>query len=127
MTPIAKLLLGSGALVMALGVILGAMSSHAIKGAPHADAPRLLQIAVQYQLIHGLGLLIIGTLARNSASMWLVAAGVLLLLGIVFFCGSLWYLAMTNRSLGPVAPLGGIFFIVGWLALAFWVLQLPTV
>jgi hypothetical protein len=29
MTPIAKLLLGSGALVMALGVILGALSSHA--------------------------------------------------------------------------------------------------
>jgi uncharacterized membrane protein YgdD (TMEM256/DUF423 family) len=126
MTPIAKMLLVSGALVMALGVILGAMSSHATKGAAHPEAPRLLQIAVQYQLIHGLGLLIIGTLARNAASMWLVAAGVLLLLGIVFFCGSLWYLAMANRSMGPVAPLGGILFIAGWLALAFWLIQLPT-
>ena len=125
MTAIARLLLGSGALVMALGVILGAISSHAIKGAPHPDAPRLLQIAVQYQLIHGLGLLIIGTLARNAASTWLVASGALLLLGVVFFCGSLWYLAMTNRSLGPVAPLGGILMIAGWLALAFFVIALP--
>jgi uncharacterized membrane protein YgdD (TMEM256/DUF423 family) len=33
---------------------------------------------------------------------------------------------MTNRSMGPVAPLGGIIFIAGWLALAFWVVQLPT-
>ena len=126
MTPIARMLLASGALVMALGVILGALSSHWARGAAHADAPRLLQTAVQYQLIHGLGLLIIGTLARQAASMWLLAAGVLLLLGILFFCGSLWYLAMTNRSMGPVAPLGGILFIVGWLALAFWVIQLPT-
>ena len=125
MTPIAKMLLGCGALVMAIGVILGAMSSHAMKGASNPDAPRLLQIAVQYQLIHGLGLLLIGTLARTAASSWLVAAGVLLLLGILFFCGSLWYLAMTNRSMGPVAPLGGICFIAGWLALAFWVVQLP--
>ena len=123
MTAIARMLLGSGALVMALGVILGAMSSHATKNAPHPEASRLLQIAVQYQLIHGLGLLAVGTLARNAASMWLVAAGVLLLLGVLFFCGSLWYLAMTNRSLGPVAPLGGILFIAGWLALAAFVLR----
>ena len=118
MTAIARFLLGSGALVMALGVILGALSAHASKGAAHADAGRLMQTAVLYQLVHGLGLLVIGTLARNAASVWLVAAGVLLVLGVLFFCGSLWYLALTGRSLGPVAPLGGILFIAGWLALA---------
>jgi uncharacterized membrane protein YgdD (TMEM256/DUF423 family) len=118
MTAIARFLLGSGALVMALGVILGALSAHASKGAAHADAQRLMQTAVLYQLVHGLGLLVIGTLARNAASMWLVAAGVLLVLGVLFFCGSLWYLALAGRSLGPIAPLGGLCFIAGWLALA---------
>jgi len=118
MTAIARFLLGSGALVMALGVILGALSAHASKGAAHADAQRLMQTAVLYQLVHGLGLLVIGTLARNAASMWLVAAGVLLVLGVLFFCGSLWYLALTSSSLGPIAPLGGLCFIAGWLALA---------
>jgi len=39
-------------------------------------------------------------------------------LGVLFFCGSLWYLALTGRSLGPIAPLGGLCFIAGWLALA---------
>lgn len=125
MTAIARFLLGSGALVMALGVVLGALSAHASKGAAHAEAARLMQTAVQYQLVHGLGLLVIGTLARNAASMWLVAAGVLLLLGVLFFCGSLWYLAMTNRSLGPVAPAGGLCFIAGWLALAAFVILQP--
>jgi len=125
MTAIARFLLGSGALVMALGVILGALSAHAAKGAAHADAQRLMQTAVLYQLVHGLGLLIVGTLARTAASTWLVAAGVLLLLGILCFCGSLWYLAMSNRSLGPVAPLGGMLFIAGWIALALFVFLAP--
>ena len=125
MTAIARFLLGSGALVMALGVILGAMSAHASKAAAHPEATRLMQTAVQYQLVHGLGLLVIGVLARNAASMWLVVAGVLLLLGVLFFCGSLWNLALTNRSLGPVAPIGGLCFIAGWIALALFVFLSP--
>ncbi len=125
MTPIARFLLGSGALVMALGVVLGALSAHAVKNAAHADAARLMQTAVLYQLVHGLGLLVIGAMARNAASLWLAGSGVLLLVGVALFCGSLWYLAMTGRSLGPIAPVGGMAFIAGWLALAFWVLAHP--
>jgi uncharacterized membrane protein YgdD (TMEM256/DUF423 family) len=122
MTAVARFLLASGAVAMALGVILGALSAHAAKGAAHADAARLMQAAVLYMLVHGLGLLILGTLARPAASPWLLVSGVLLLAGIVLFCGSLWYLAATGRSLGPIAPLGGIAFIAGWIALAVFVL-----
>ena len=43
----------------------------------------------------------------------------------MLFCGSLAYLAMTGRSLGPIAPLGGLAFIAGWLALAVFVLFQP--
>ena len=125
MTAVARFLLASGAIAMALGVVLGALSAHAAKGAAHADAARLMQTAVLYMLVHGLGLLILGVLARSAASTWLLVAGVLLVAGIVLFCGSLWYLATTGRSLGPVAPLGGIAFIAGWLALAVWVLLHP--
>jgi uncharacterized membrane protein YgdD (TMEM256/DUF423 family) len=103
--------------VMALGVALGAYAAHAAAGAAHPDAARLLQTAVQYQLIHGLGLVAIGVVARWGGSAWLAAAGGLLLAGIVLFCGSLWFLALTTRSLGPAAPLGGLAFIAGWLAL----------
>ena len=122
MPPVATFLLASGALVMALGVTLGAMSAHAARGAAHPEAARLLQTAVLYQLVHGLGMLITGVLARTAPSSWLLAAGVLHLLGVAMFCGSLWWLAFTARSLGPVAPLGGIAFIAGWLALAVFVL-----
>ena len=103
---------------MALGVALGAYAAHAAKGAAHPEAARLLQTGVQYQLIHGLGVIAVGVLARSASSRWLAAAGGLLLAGIVLFCGSLWVLALTAHSLGPVAPLGGIAMILGWVALA---------
>ena len=113
-----RFFLVAGALVMALGVALGAYAAHASRNALHPDAARLLQTAVQYQLIHGLGLIAVGLLARSARSRWLTAAGGLLLAGIVLFCGSLWVLALSLHSLGPVAPLGGIAMIGGWIALA---------
>ena len=122
MTAAARFLLAAGALVMALAVIGGAVSAHAARGAAHPEASRLMQTAVLYGLVHGLGLLVLGVLARAAASPWLLASGVLLLAGIVLFCGSLAYLAITARSLGFVAPLGGIAFIAGWLTLAVYAL-----
>lgn len=103
---------------MASGVALGAYAAHAAQGAAHPEAARLLQTAVQYQLIHGIGILVVGLVARWGSSPWLAASGALLLSGVVLFCGSLWVLALTAHSLGPAAPLGGLAFIAGWLALA---------
>ena len=103
---------------MALAVALGAYAAHAAKGAAHPEAARLLQTAVLYQLVHGIGLLVAGVLGRLAASRWLWAAGALHALGIVLFCGSLWVLALTGQSLGVAAPLGGLAFIAGWIAMA---------
>jgi len=121
----ARILLVAGALVMALAVALGAYAAHAAKGAPHPDAARLLQTAVLYHFIHGIGLLVAGVIARFGASRWLGMAGGLHAAGIVLFCGALWWLALTGRSPGPAAPLGGIAFIAGWIALAVHSLRAP--
>jgi len=121
-----RFFLACGALVMASGVALGAYAAHAAKGAAHPEAARLLQTAVQYQLVHGLGILAVGVLARRGSSAWLVASGALLVSGVVLFCGSLWVLALTVHSLGPAAPLGGLAFIAGWLALAIHALRIRT-
>lgn len=125
MTFVARLFLGSGTLVLALAVALGAYAAHAAKGAAHPEAARLLQTAVLYQLVHGLGILACGILAREAVSPWVVAAGTLHLVGIACFCGSLWYLALTANSLGPVAPIGGMAFIAGWVALAVFAFRAP--
>ena len=114
----ARAFLIAGAVAMALGVALGAYAAHAAKGAVHPDAARLLQSAVLYQLVHGMGVIAVALVARTQPSAWLLGAGALLLAGIVLFCGALWILAFTGRSLGPVAPTGGMAFIAGWLCLA---------
>lgn len=119
----ARAFLMAGALAMALGVAAGAYAAHAAKGAVHPDAARLLQSAVLYQLVHGLGIIAVALVARTQPSAWLAAAGALLLAGIVLFCGALWILALTGRSLGPVAPTGGVAFIAGWLCLAIHTLR----
>jgi uncharacterized membrane protein YgdD (TMEM256/DUF423 family) len=110
--------LGIGALAMALGVALGAVSAHATHGAAHPDAAHLLTAAVTYHLVHGLALVIEGVLARVTLSRWLTAAYVLHATGLVLFCGGLWVLATSATPLGPIVPTGGLAFIAGWVALA---------
>lgn len=118
----ARACLLAGALVLATGVAMGAVGAHVAKFAPHPEAARLVQTAVLYQLVHGLGLLAVGLLARGATppSRLLAACGSLLAFGVAAFCGSLYSLAFANASLGLLAPAGGLALIAAWLALATW-------
>lgn len=100
--------------------MLGAFGAHALKARLPAEMLALWSTGVQYHLWHALGMILIGLAAAVVADgMWLRAAGLLLLVGIVLFSGSLYALALgAPRWLGAVAPLGGAAFILGWLALA---------
>jgi uncharacterized membrane protein YgdD (TMEM256/DUF423 family) len=120
-----RVLIAAGALLMAFAVALGAYSAHAARGAAHPEAARLLQTAVLYQIVHALGIVAMGMIARGGSSAWLVAAATLHVVGIALFCGSLWVLALSARSLGFAAPVGGLAFIAGWLALAVHALSRP--
>ena len=47
-------------------------------------------------------------------------AGFAFLIGIVLFSGSLYSLSLGGpRWLGPITPLGGLAFIVGWVSFAW--------
>ena len=72
---------------------------------------------VNYQMYHGLGLIMIGIIS-GTTSINVNWAGWLLFFGIVLFSGSLYILALTQiRILGAITPIGGVLFIVGWLML----------
>ena len=73
-----------------------------------------------YQLVHALGLLVIGALLRGRPhSLSLVCAGYAMMIGIVLFSGSIYGLVLgAPRWLGPVTPLGGASFILAWMLLA---------
>jgi uncharacterized membrane protein YgdD (TMEM256/DUF423 family) len=109
----------TGAILMALGVMLGAFGAHALKDRLDAYSLGVWEKAVFYHFIHALGILIASQIPRaGSAVCALLAAGILL------FSGSLYLLALTGtRMLGAVTPFGGLAFIAAWLLLAYRLLR----
>jgi uncharacterized membrane protein YgdD (TMEM256/DUF423 family) len=120
MTPEARTLRIAGALLMALGTIVGAFGAHALKTMLAPARYEVLQTAVHYQFIDALGVLLLGVVAERMGSLALRRAGALLLIGVVLFSGSLYMLlAGAPTWLGVVTPMGGLALICGWL-LAAW-------
>lgn len=110
-------------------VILGAFGAHALKQRLPANLLHSYETAVQYQFWHALALLaVVLLLLQWPASRLLQATGWLFTLGIILFSGSLYLLSLTEVrqigaiSVGPITPMGGLCFIVGWflLILAAW-------
>ncbi|WP_323017238.1 DUF423 domain-containing protein [Castellaniella sp.] len=117
MTP--RFLILCGALVLALGVATGAFGAHGLR---RLVAPELLETwrtAAHYQVVHGLGLLLIAALWSRLAPAPAAWAGGLMLAGMLIFSLSLYALVLTGiRTLGAVTPIGGLLLILSWLALA---------
>lgn len=108
-----------GSIMMFLAVALGAFGAHALKRKLSADMIKIYETGVQYHLIHGLGLIIMGLLAyRLEQTSLVLLAGWLLFAGIILFSGSLYVLSITGvRKLGAITPLGGVAFLAGWVTL----------
>jgi uncharacterized membrane protein YgdD (TMEM256/DUF423 family) len=109
-----------GIFLGAMAVILGAMGAHALEKILTGDALESYLTAVRYQMYHAFALIILGiygeVFGRNVRP-----AGILFLLGIVFFSGSIYGLLALKQMkisyawLGPVTPIGGSLLIAGWI------------
>jgi uncharacterized membrane protein YgdD (TMEM256/DUF423 family) len=107
---------------MALAVALGAFGAHGLRNRLDAYSLSVYEKAVFYHFIHALGILIVALLARTNAISLTGQARVawLLVVGIIFFSGSLYALALSgNRILGAITPAGGLAFILAWVVLAW--------
>ncbi|HEY8586011.1 MAG TPA: DUF423 domain-containing protein [Rhodanobacter sp.] len=101
----------------ASAVLLGALGVHALRGLLDARSAGLWHTAVNYHLWHALALALAVGLGRGRFRMVAVLA---FALGIVLFSGSLYALALgAPRWCGAIAPVGGVAFVVGWLALGW--------
>lgn len=107
----------AGALVAGTGVALGAFGAHALEGRVGAGLIETWQTGVQYQLVHGLALLLISASGRTDP--WSRRAAMAFMVGTVVFSGSLYALVLSGvRLWGAVTPIGGVAFLTGWTLLA---------
>ncbi|HXP52037.1 MAG TPA: DUF423 domain-containing protein [Bacteroidia bacterium] len=111
-----------------LAVILGAFGAHFLSGKVDAGVLsakdlHAYETAVHYQLFHTLAILGVFSI-KDKYPLYNRTIGILFMLGILLFSGSIYLLStggvtnMNFRWLGPVTPLGGLCFITGWALLA---------
>lgn len=104
----------------ATGVAAGAFGAHALRERLGADLLRVWNTGAEYHLVHAVALLGVAWVAQRHPGAAAQTAGWAMVAGVVLFSGSLYALALSGvRVLGAITPLGGVAFIVGWLALAF--------
>ena len=110
----------AGSVFGCTAVALGAFAAHALKESLVATGRiDTYEIAVKYQFYHALALLLVGLLMGQFGSKSLRHSALSFSLGILLFSGSLYVLSFTGqRIMGAVTPIGGLFFILGWILLA---------
>ena len=106
-----------------LAVILGAFGAHTMKNLLDPADLVVWKTAVEYQFYHTFALLFLSTFSRfrsraiNFAS-WFFTLGIFLFSGSLYLIAAKDLLNINQLSvIGPITPIGGLFFILGWISL----------
>lgn len=106
-----------------LAVILGAFGAHSLKSLLTPSDLAVWKTAVEYQFYHTFALLFLSTFSRFKSRVINLTSW-FFILGIILFSGSLYVIAAKDllnireiSLLGPLTPIGGLFFIMGWISL----------
>lgn len=103
-------------------IILGAFGAHALKKQLTVEELVTFETGVKYQMYYALFLLFLGmtTLVTEKSKKTIFQ---LVILGVIFFSGSIYLLATKTitgidfKPLGIITPIGGTLLILGWLVL----------
>jgi len=116
-------------LLGALTIAIGAFGAHGLKNIVAPSELLTFETGVRYQMYHVLALLAILLTPKlptpvKKNSFYLFGAGMIL------FSGSLYLMVLDSAlnidasSFGFITPIGGLFFILGWLYLAYSVFKI---
>lgn len=111
-----------GAVLGFLAVALGAFGAHALEDLlVKNNYQAVWETGVQYQMFHAVTILVIGVLMSKNVIgnvKSLRVAATAMLIGTILFSGSLYVMAVTKITvLGAITPIGGVAFLIGWVAL----------
>ena len=123
-----KNLLITGTILGILGIILGAFAAHGLEKLVDADAIKTFETGVRYQIYHAFFLLILGgtyfvDLKLKKIILYLVVVGV------IFFSGSIYGLAMNELSgfdfetIAIITPIGGLSLILAWFVMLIGIIR----
>lgn len=113
-----RLWLFLGALAGLAAVALAAWAAHGAPAAYELAQRRSVDNALTMQGWHALALLAAGLMAERGRTMAHLA-GACFTLGMVIFCGAVWWNVTGGARLPiPAAPIGGMMLMAGWAALA---------
>ena len=121
-----KRIIITASLLGVLAVITGAFGAHGLKALITSAQLEIWHTAVQYNFYHVFALLFLSTFGRFKNNL-IVAAYYFFTFGIILFSGSLYLMACKDilglntgltKVLGPITPVGGLLFILGWIMLA---------
>ena len=114
-------IIATAAFLGLIAIILGAFGAHALKKLLDISELNTFETGVKYQMYHALFLLFIGT-SNDISNKVKKAIFYTIILGVLFFSGSLYFLAINRlrpfdfRPFGFITPIGGLLFLAGW----FW-------
>jgi uncharacterized membrane protein YgdD (TMEM256/DUF423 family) len=107
-------------------VLLGAFGAHALKAILTQEKLQSFETGVRYQLIHALALIALSIYGQINKTNDFLNKGIgwaahFFIVGAFLFSGSIYGLALLSVIhpswafvLGPVTPIGGLFFMLGW-------------
>ena len=115
-------------LLGAITVVLGAWGAHGLKPLISPEEYQRFEVGFFYQVFHLTVLLVIWSSHKISSRIrpWVYR---FMGLGILFFSGALYLMSARallffySSFLVPLTPIGGLFFIVGWLLLGWCILK----
>lgn len=112
----------AGSIYGLIGIILGAFAAHGLKPLLTLEAMNSFETGVRFQMYHAFLLLILGNY-ENQHHKVLNSVFYLLLLGVLLFSGSIYFLA-TNvltafdfTTIAIITPIGGSLLIFCWILL----------
>lgn len=117
--PLMRLPMMAGAFFALTAVMAGAFGAHGLRNLVTERSLDVFQTAVTYQMYHAIALVLVSLLPGFGLSRRLLGMATgFYLAGILLFSGSLYTLVLTDvRWVGPVTPMGGVCFMVGWALL----------
>ena len=114
---------------IAISILFGAFGAHALKDHFSSYYMDIWNKGIFYQIINSLGIIALVLLEKSDFVKKVKVCCILLLIGIVFFSGSLYTIAIVKtfyadlniigKIMIPITPLGGTLLIIGWVLVPF--------